>query len=162
MNAMEIGRESLIDHRKVRDFGTCDERLTEQGWRMASIGGTHRDADTVDASNHRVLVAMLAKLDPDEEHHGIMHCGHWAVGWYDHVLIDPTCDALVQCIGECVAALDSYPILSDDDHSALECELHDDGVCGEHCGPCEGERQSHRYGDCHDDCKLCAEESSDE
>ena len=129
---------------------------------MVSICGTHRDADTVTASNHRVLMAMLAAIDPDEEYHGIMHCGHWAVGWYDHVLVDPAHDALVACVGEAVCALASYPLLSDDDHSELESTLHSNGECGEGCGECEYEKQEHRCGTCGDECALCAKENDDE
>jgi hypothetical protein len=137
----DAARSVMQDYRKVRDFGTSDARLTEKGWQMLLICGTHRDADTVAESNHRTLVKMLSEVDPDEEHHGVMHCGHWAVGWYDHVLVDPNCDAVMRVVGESAAALADYPILSDDDHSALEMEQHDAGECGEGCSLCECDDQ---------------------
>jgi hypothetical protein len=129
----------LVNYLTIPDFGTHDVRLRDLGWHVATIGTTHRDADTVTHSNHRTLVKILSEIDPDEEFHGLMHCGHWAVGWMDHIVVDPKHSPLVAKLQKCAKALEEYPILSEDDHSALECELHDSGNCGEYCSLCESE-----------------------
>ena len=152
----------LVDHRSVRNFATSDERLMERGWRMVPLFTTHRDADTVTVSNHRVMLAMLERLDPEELGHGTMRAGHWAVGWMEHLLVDPARADLVAALESARDALEEYPLLSEDDHSHLESELHDDQACGDGCSLCEGEKLDHRRGDCGEDCRLCDQELANE
>lgn len=130
-----------IDHNELDSFATSDDRLRDLGWEIALIGSVHRDSDPIDQSNHRVLVRELESVDPDQLHHGVMHCNHWAVGWIDHVLVDTDNPQVMQIIEDCTAALSDYPILSDDDHSELECELHDNEECDKYCSICESENQ---------------------
>jgi hypothetical protein len=139
----------LLSPSDFRDFGCADERVNEQGWKIVSIGGTHRDADVLTQSNHRVILRELAKLDPDEDAHGVMHAGHWAVGWVDHILVDPAREDLVKVLTEFESALSDYPIADEWDHSELELGWHDEGRCGDHCAHCEYEREDARH--VHDD-----------
>lgn len=147
-----------IKARDIRDFGTCDERLTRGTWEIALIGGNHRDADAVDESNARVILRELAKVDPEQNAHDTLGCSHWAVGWYDHLIVDVTNAAVMQVLRECADAIASYPLLDEHDHSALECERHDDGQCDEHCSLCECDRERHRNGECEDGCEDCCYE----
>lgn len=146
---------------EMRNFGCSDARVTEQGWLIATAT-QHRDSVSVDVSNHRVIERKLTEIDPDQETWGVMHCGHWAVGWVDHFVVRPDSPAAAEIVESLAFIEDEYPILSDDDHSEVEMERHDEGICDEHCSLCESDRDDHRRGDCRDDCKLCEEESDDE
>lgn len=148
MNPIEHAYEFLTEARKIPSFACLDDRLDDGGWLIASIGTTHRDADSVTQSNHEVLCAMLDEIDPDGAAHDVLHCGHWAVGWCDHVIVDPLNEAVLRVIGEAGCALADYPLLSDDHHSNLESEWHEEGKCGEGCSFCECEKEDAGcYGD---------------
>lgn len=156
------GDSPTVDYREIPSFGTSDERLTDRGWRVARIGTTHRDADALTQSNHRVLMRELAKADPGEDAHGVMHCSHWAVGWMDHIVVDPANAAVMKVIRDCAKRIDDYPVLDEFDYSDLSCELHADNRCGDDCSECESERSDHKRGDCRENCRLCADESKDD
>ena len=131
-----------IAARDVRSFATSDERLNRGGWEMALVGGVHRDSDAIDQSNARVLLRRLAAVDPDDTAHDTMRASHWAVGWYDHLIVDPSNAAVMAVLADAREELDGYPILDEMDWSDLECELHADGACGEGCSHCEDERDN--------------------
>lgn len=137
-----MARPLHIPHTEIRNFATSDERLRDRGWHMALIGGTYRDADAVAQSNARVILRLLAEVDPEQAHHGTLHCGHWAVGWYDHLIVDPKSEAVARVLAECVRALSEYPILDEHDLSQLESDLHSDGSCGDGCPLCEYNRDN--------------------
>lgn len=149
--------EVTIQADKIPDFGTSDDRIREQGWEIALVGSVNRDSALVDRCNHRAIVAELERVDPDQTGWGIMHCSHWAVGWIDHLLVDPTREDLIVLLGECMSALADYPILSDDLHSQMECEEHAAGRCEDGCSQCEWDAQEHAAGRCEDHCKRCEE-----
>ena len=144
----------LMTVSEMRSFACWDDRVRVERWGIAREWGTHRDADTVLASNWRVMLARLAELDPGEDAHGIMHAGHCLVGWYDHLLVDWRRVDLVRALEDMEHEIDQYPILDEDDHSALEQELHDDDACGEGCSLCEAEEQDDRSGG-YCDCACC-------
>jgi hypothetical protein len=136
----------LIGADAFESFGCGDERVNEYGWLFARIGGVHRDCGPVDISNHRAVVRELERLDPEQEHWGILHASHWAVGWYDHVIVDPTWEAGVKELTEMRNALESYPILDEMLWSAVEAEMHDEGSCRDgECSYCDHNREQHRY-----------------
>lgn len=146
---------------EIPSFGCSDERVNDQGWLIVTAT-LSRDSDSVSQSNHRVIERELTKIDPDQTTWGIMHCGHWAVGWVDHFVVAPNSPAATY-VAETLRFLEEeYPILSDDDHSELEGELHDQKICSEGCTFCEGEREDHRRGDCDNYCRLCVKESEDD
>lgn len=160
---------ALMTVSEMRSFACWDDRVRYDGWSVARNFGTHRDADTVTASNWRVMLARLEALDPEYEAHGEMRASHWACGWYDHLLVDWRRIDLVCALEAMEREIDEYPLLDEDDHSMLECELHDDDACGEGCSVCEGDRQEHRYYDrqgewCPEEreCKLCKAEHDDD
>lgn len=129
------------DFRPGPDCETCNGTGDGPTWEMALIGGTHRDCDLIAKCNAEVIREELARVDPEGTAHDVMHCGHWAVGWYDHLIVDPSHAGVMQVLAECAEALADYPILSDDRHSAMECEAHDAGECDEHCSLCESAHQ---------------------
>lgn len=128
---------------KIPCFVCSDPRVNNRGWEFSKIGGTHRDADALAQSNHRVLLRLLREVDPDEAAHGTLEASHWAVGWYRHVVIDPSNEAVVKVMKESIEMLADYPILDECDFSDLECERHADNACspdvcgvGPHCETC--------------------------
>jgi hypothetical protein len=148
MNAIEHAWGFLTEARKIPSFATSDERLRDGTWMIASVGGTHRDADVVEASNHYTVADMLKEVDPDYAAHDWITCSHWAVGWVQHLIVDPSNEAILRAVGEIGCALSEYPILSENRHSQLEMEWHEEGKCGEGCSRCEAEKQDAGcYGD---------------
>ena len=117
----------------IPSFGTSDERLLDKGWHVALIGGTHRDCSALDHANALTLEEMLDEVDPDQEHWGGMHCGHWAVGWYNHLVVDPTYEPVMRVLKQAYNSLQDYPVLSEDKLSEVELDWHCDGKCDEHC-----------------------------
>lgn len=121
----------------------CDGTGDGPLWEMALIGGVHRDSGALDQSNAQVLQAWLAEVDPNKTAWDTMHCGHWAVGWYDHLIVDPSNAAVMAVLQSAADSLADYPVLSDDHLSELEYKLHADGNCASdchmpHCDDCSG------------------------
>lgn len=127
--------------RNVPNFGTSDERLTDGGWEMALIGGVHRDSDAIDVSNAEELQLRLQAVDPEMTAWDTMSCGHWAVGWYDHLIVDPRHEGVMTVLANARDQLDCYPILNEMRWSDVECRMHADGACGEGCSHCESDRE---------------------
>lgn len=100
--------------------GAC---LTDRGdWYVLPVIRT-RDSGTLGASNFRVATAALAAVDPAGAHHETHRFGHWACGWLEIMIVNPAAPGAVLATAATIARkLDSYPILSEDDYSALESE----------------------------------------
>lgn len=91
-------------------------------WRVLPVMRT-RDSGPLDRSNFRVMLADLSRLDPDGAHHETHRFGHWGPGWFEIILVSPDAPESVRAaVGRAVYRLEDYPILSDDDWSALEYE----------------------------------------
>ncbi len=142
-----------IKARDVHSFATSDARLLDLGWELALIGGHHRDSGALDVSNTLELEARLEAVDPDQEHWGGMLANHWAVGWYHHIVVDPTFEPVMSVLKQAQMELEDYPILNEDLMSSVECDLHEDGRCDEHC-PFD-----HRCEDCNRIKCICDEEN---
>lgn len=156
MKPIEHAYDFLVEARKIPGFATSDERLSD-GWMIATIGTTHRDADTLTECNHDVLVDMLAEVDPDGSSHDTIRASHWGVGWVRHIIVDPANEAVLRVIGEAGCALEEYPILSESAYSEACMEAHIAGECGEdcegygeHCPTCHGPAEDHGYCDRHE------------
>jgi len=94
----------------------------------------HRDSDPITRSNYRVMMRELERIaetlpapETDGEHdQGAswfydFHASHWAVGWIEHLLIRRDApDEMQREAYEMLAALEEYPVLSDDDLIELE------------------------------------------
>ncbi len=139
-----MSKQLTIPAREIPSFGTCDERLRDGGWEVVTFCSTNRDADVLTRANHAALANALAEVDAEGEAHEVMHSNHWAVGWCDQFIVDPTNTAVMHVLTDCAAALENYPVLDEDLMSALEFDDHHSGVCGEHCSVCEGDRLDSR------------------
>ena len=131
----------IINRSELRDFGTSDARINGGTWAIARIGSVHRDSDALDVANHESLIARLEAVDPDGAHHEVMHCGHWAVGWIDHVIVDVSHAGVMGVLATAMGDLEDYPILDEMHYSEVEQGMHEDGECREHCSECEYERE---------------------
>ncbi len=92
----------------------------------------HRDSDTITRSNFRCAEKALRALLTVKEWQGeftpiqIERFNHWAVGWVDYLIVDPACTEAVQTAEEMRASVEDYPLLNEEDHSALEQEEADE------------------------------------
>ncbi len=91
-------------------------------WRVLPVMQT-RDSGPLDRSNFRVMLAELSRLDPDGAHHETHRFGHWGPGWFEIILVSPDAPEAVRvAAGKAAARMEDYPILSEDDWSAMEYE----------------------------------------
>jgi hypothetical protein len=156
-------------HEATGTCDTCNGSGEGPRWAMALIGGFHRDSDALDQSNALVLEAWL-----DDATDGVgdgwdrMRASHWAVGWYSHLIVDPTDERVMAVLQRAQAKLDTYCALSEDHWSELEYTQHHDGECHsscphEHCERCGKARDEYHdlCGDCRANDTEC-EDSDDE
>lgn len=85
-------------------------------WLMAI--GQHRDSEALTRSNFRTVHKDLETRFSGSV--AIERFNHWAVGWNESVLIDPSNVDAVNAAGDWQARLDDYPVADDDDFSDLE------------------------------------------
>lgn len=78
-----------------------------------------RDSNCLDRSNFR---ACLRELGGESDTVQVHRFGHWGPGWYELILIDPSDSKAVATAEEIADSLEDYPILDEEDHSALETE----------------------------------------
>ncbi len=153
---------------KISNFRTCDERLRDPmayrhpeadrpehpgGWHIAMLGGMHRDSDAIERANAAEICARLSAatgLLPDSPGapYGYMRASHWAVGWYEHLVVDPTNETVMIVLRDAAESLEGYPILCEFRLSEMETAMHDDEECGEdcpfsHCDKCGGPESEH-------------------
>ncbi len=79
--------------------------------------GQNRDSGTIDRSNFRsALRALGGESDTVQVH----RFGHWACGWFELLLVDPSDVAALETATEIHDSLQDYPIVDESDHSDLE------------------------------------------
>ena len=98
----------------------------QQDWLVAPVICT-RDSEALEESNIRVALAGLGGESETVEVHRF---GHWGPGWYEIILTDPQHRPALE---QLVVQLTEYPVLDEEDWSALELERHDEGQCDQHC-----------------------------
>lgn len=79
--------------------------------------GQHRDSDTLTRSNFR---CGLDAIGGESETVQVVRESHWAVGWVEWIAIHESDEVALRKADEIVAALEDYPVVSDDDLSELE------------------------------------------
>lgn len=87
-------------------------------WLVAPVSQT-RDSGTLDRSNFR---SFLRALGGESDTVQVHRFGHWGPGWFELILIDPADVKAVEMAEEIESALADYPLVDEDDHSALESE----------------------------------------
>lgn len=79
----------------------------------------HRDSDTITRSNFRVL---LEQLGGESDTVLVLRDGHCLVGWVETIYVHESDTARLELADRLVGQLADYPILDEDDWSALEYE----------------------------------------
>lgn len=79
----------------------------------------HRDSGTLERSN---WTAFLETLGGEGGTIAIERSSHWAVGWVDYLVIDPSDKAKVELAESLRARLEDYPVLDEMEWSKLEWE----------------------------------------
>ena len=80
----------------------------------------HRDSDTLERSNFRVLVRELEDAYPESTY--IARSGHWAVGWVEQLLIEETNYNALALAEILLEKINDYPVLDEFDWSDLQVE----------------------------------------
>lgn len=120
INNIEEFRKAIIDNAKDRtDFAYYGE-LDPEVWGRLPFAAISRDSDTLEKSNHRVILADLENVDPDAVL--VERYSHWAVGWVEVIRIDTSNEAILNRAFEWYQKLQDYPIADEEDYSALELE----------------------------------------
>jgi hypothetical protein len=78
-----------------------------------------RDSGTLDESN---FASALESLGGESDTIEVHRFGHWGPGWFEIILAHPSRKSEVDDIE---AALESYPVLDEEDLSERECEAED-------------------------------------
>jgi hypothetical protein len=115
MNLDELKEEML---KRPHDFTYWGE-LDLDVWGFAPIG-KHRDSDLLALSNFDTALKELRKVSGKSVQ--VMHTNHWAVGWYDHIMVRVTAKQTMQKLLDIVHALDDYLVLDEEDLSRREYE----------------------------------------
>lgn len=89
-----------------------------------------RDSDCLARSNYRTFIKLLGGKGSEggkgsqdiNENLAIEEATHWACGWLQYLIINPECVELIQEATQALERLEDYPVLDDEDFSALEME----------------------------------------
>lgn len=128
----EIQKFVKLAKTRPSDFGYSGNLDLFNTWTLGQVL-EHRDSGLLDQSNSAMIQAELEKHPEFNGQWEITHCGHWAVGWCDHLsykVIESKHNVLhttvyritpvAQFIAELYRQLDNYPILNEEDYSERE------------------------------------------
>ena len=122
MDMQELKEGMLKRPRDFAYFGDLDLNV----WGFAPFG-KHRDSDLLQESNFDVALKELKRVSGKSVE--VMHTNHWAVGWYDHIMVRTTAKKTMEKVLELCNRLDNYPILNEEDYSEREfnqaCDAYD-------------------------------------
>ena len=114
-------RQIVAESKHIPDFGYHGS--LDLGITWAFTFSVHRDSDRLSRSNWEVISEDMLKKHPATVE--ITHCGHWAVGWIDHLTVK-----MIDKNGRITRAgidvldwlerLDGYPVADEDHFSRLE------------------------------------------
>lgn len=105
---------TAFDHSAAQFFDSEDPR---RNWLVVPVG-QNRDSRELETSN---FAAALEILGGESETVEVHRFGHWACGWYEIIIVDPSREAEVEAIEN---RLENYPVLDEDDFSNREHEAY--------------------------------------
>lgn len=85
---------------EIKNFVCWDKRIKDEGWEFALVGGLHQESDGYDQYRSQKIQDKLTKIDPERAHWDIIRANHWAVGWYDHLIVDPTYEPVMKILAQ--------------------------------------------------------------
>jgi hypothetical protein len=115
MTPIDYGRDLPTFAIPMRRHGDTGETLAD--WRVLPVMLT-RDSQPIEESNFEAAQRILDDANATYEVHRI---SHWGVGWYEVIVVAPD-DASLAAAGKIACALDSYPVLDEDDLCERELE----------------------------------------
>lgn len=86
----------------------------------------HRDSDCLSRANYDATKEILGAIEGADEFLSEERSNHWAVGWVDYLIIDPSWDAGVRKAGEIRSELEDYPVVDEEKWSEYEMEEADE------------------------------------
>jgi hypothetical protein len=89
---------------------------TQQHWLVMPVIQT-RDSEALEQSN---FASALEQLGGESESVQVHRFGHWANGWFEIIIIDPTDESKVQIAESIESTLEDYPVLDEEDLSRRE------------------------------------------
>lgn len=92
---------------------------SDYGFNFYHVYTRLRDSEIIDESNWEEILKLLGGEGNDNGVEIIRH-GHWACGWVEYLLVDPTVTDSVRIAEDIVRRLKAYPILNEDDFSSRE------------------------------------------
>lgn len=98
------------------DCGSCVYWGERGDWLVAA--GQSRDSDALERSNFECIRRAVDAIDPDCW--AVESESHWAVGWVEHLLIDPACAAAIAEVERILDDLEDYPVVDEDHFSETE------------------------------------------
>jgi hypothetical protein len=110
----------------MQTFDEMHERCMASGHPCAYWGkrghwyvglGRHRDSDALEEANFR---ALLKALGGESAAAVIERETHWAVGWVEFILIDPTDAVRLGIADDIKSGLEDYPVVDDEIFSQVE------------------------------------------
>lgn len=109
----------MIEYREFQPtaFDAKGLALDDQKYWLVHPCSRTRDSGILDESNFH---AALTDLGGESETVEVHRFGHWANGWFEIIVIDPSDPAAVKKAEGHEAALDNYPLLDESDYSARE------------------------------------------
>ena len=93
-----------------------------QGWLVCPVIRT-RDSGCLEESNWSAMLEVLGGESDTVEVHRF---GHWANGWFEIILVDPSDLVSVNVATEAESTLMDYPVLDEEDWSDRESRLADE------------------------------------
>ena len=93
-----------------------------RNWLVSPIQ-LNRDSNLLDQSNFTCFTQALQELEPEGDHWQIHRFGHWAVGWFEILILNPEASEVLNKALEIMESLETYlGPLDDVHHSDLECK----------------------------------------
>lgn len=92
-----------------------------QDWLVCPVSITRDTESPLELSNWACFVKSLEAVNPGEDFE-IHRFGHWGPGWFEIILVRPGTPCALEA-QELANALESYPVLDDEDHSRREFDL---------------------------------------
>jgi len=87
-----------------------------QNWAVAPVG-LNRDSCELEQSNFATFLDILGGESENVEIHRF---GHWAIGWYEIILVNPHNQPAFFKARELESKLEDYPCLDEEDYSQRE------------------------------------------
>ena len=119
----ELATKAVASFNKITNFGYFGDLPLGETW--AFTISRHRDTDVLTESNYETIEKDMETRFPGDTE--TVHCGHWAVGWIDHLAVrmleeDGSPTAAATAILEWKEKLEDYPVADDEDYSRREWE----------------------------------------